>query len=154
MAIPLKRRREPVSYKEPSSDEGLTDSSDDYNESRSVRKRRAAPQRRSTRNQPSAPAPAVSPGSTRESPRVQLRGRRRISYQEDSTDEDNMDESESEEPATSPLRKTTSTRSSVPTPRSQKKKSKKTSKRMHIKPIGAPLKPRKGDLQESIRLVR
>jgi hypothetical protein len=155
MAGTLKRRRGPVSYKEPSSDEGFSDLTDDSDRWGSPRKRRAGPQRRSARNQPLDPDQAGSRRhppyksvsgcvSTRELPNVQLRGKRRISYNEDSTDDDSLGESDSEESVPTPAPK--HPRSGAPTSPGQKKK---RPGRPRARGLGAPVKPRKGDLYPS-----
>jgi hypothetical protein len=148
MASTLKRRRGPVSYKEPSSDEGFTDLSDESEQEIRRRRKRLGPQRRSTRNQ-SSKAEQSSSGGRRDddaaAPRTVrnkvLRGKRRISYQEDTTDDESMAGSDFEESApTTPAKRQ---RSCAPASRGRKKK-KSSSERPRSKALGAPRKPKRG----------
>ena len=89
MAVTVKRKRERVSYKEPSTDEDISDNSE---LGQSASKKRTAPSRRSARNQPAhdepssrEPSPIASPASELPiaKPRdLRRRRRRRISYKD------------------------------------------------------------------------
>jgi hypothetical protein len=146
MAGHLKRRRGPVSYKEPSSDVDHFDDSDEATSS----KQHANPQRRSTRQHrpltpevspPSRKKRAVSPNpvaSTRgQKKTVELRGRRRISYRETTSDEDEdfgADSDAHEGPSKAQPRKKA---------RSSRSKDKKA-KRQKSRPFGGPAKTKTG----------
>jgi hypothetical protein len=88
MAVTLKRKRGAVSYKEPSSDEDISGSSEQ--ETR-VQRRRAASSRRSMRHrEPSNPRPSPAPSQRRSTAAQTSRKRERptISYKDVSTDEE------------------------------------------------------------------
>jgi hypothetical protein len=93
MAVTVKRKRERVSYKEPSTDEDISDNSE---LGQSASKKHTAPSRRSARHQPThdepssrEPSPAASPAPELPTalPRdLRRRRRRRISYKDVSSD--------------------------------------------------------------------
>lgn len=101
MASHLKREREPISYKEPSSDEDDFEEESDVNPS--PRKKKALPQRSSTRLRTSpqeglpprspqrdAPQAASASNSSKRRSTERLRKKRRVSYRETTTDEDDQ----------------------------------------------------------------
>lgn len=153
MAVTLKRRRGAVSYKEPSSDEDLSESSDGGGAERS---KRPAPSRRSTRHrqeaddngdEDEAPIDHISlpiiPARKLQSVRRPSRGsrRRQFSYKDISTDEEDDPDADfelEEEP----------TRQPRPKPRQVAGKSLRSHQSPQSKPrgqrklvLGAPLKP-------------
>jgi hypothetical protein len=106
MAVTVKRKRERVSYKEPSTDEDISESSE---LGQSASKKRTAPSRRSARNQPThdepssrEPSPAASPASElpiAEPRDLRRRRRRRISYKDVSSDAEEDWDADFEAPA-------------------------------------------------------
>jgi hypothetical protein len=94
MAVTSKRKRGPVSYREPSSDDDISGNSSDTEEETNRRKR-AAPSRRSTRHhqEPLVQRPSPTTGRRRATAsRVSRRGRRgKISYKDASTDDEDED---------------------------------------------------------------
>ncbi|KAH7371961.1 hypothetical protein BKA66DRAFT_468937 [Pyrenochaeta sp. MPI-SDFR-AT-0127] len=150
MAVTLKRKRGAVSYKEPSSDEDLSESTD---QGHTERRKRATPSRRSTRHrheeddeassQHAGPAAAPArkpPRRSRSSRSSRNRARERISYKDISSDEENPDadfELSEEEVG---LLRIKSRPMAVQSPRRQKSQSSKGRPRRKLV-IGAPLKP-------------
>ena len=152
MAATLKRRRATVSYKEPSSDDELSDS---YDSDHTPKKRRTAPQRRSTRHQDSQPEQATTDveqksstvtGSPLRKRKAQprLRRNRKVSYRETSSDEDSEADFEPEEEIVPSTSKGSS-------PGGRPSASVKASKRPKGRPrrttyaLGAPKKAHKGE---------
>ncbi|KAH7112174.1 hypothetical protein B0J11DRAFT_562498 [Dendryphion nanum] len=152
MAVDLKKRkRGPVSYKEPSSDEDFSSDSNDTRSSR--RKRIGAPPRRSVRHQTSntadttdtQPAPTVQPIRTKAASSRSLghkshlrgRGRRRVFYGEDSSS-DGLDASEYEASEQIKVDTDAGRGSSLKKIKSSPKKSKNSLRRLGR--LGAPLK--------------
>jgi hypothetical protein len=139
MAVTLKRRREAVSYKEASSDddehedeledEQLSDAADFE---RPLRKKRAVPDRISTRAR-------TATGGRSDSAR--LRGRRQVSYREVSSDDveppESEAEAEAEEVRAPPVkRRATSVRPA---------RTESSSRGGRVRSLGAPLKPNNGE---------
>ncbi|KAF2016494.1 hypothetical protein BU24DRAFT_433461 [Aaosphaeria arxii CBS 175.79] len=112
MAITLKRKRDAVSYKEPSSDE---DFSDEPQSSHAPTRQRTTPRRTNTRQHSSAADDAsVRPSTSNRtsharssaprSKNVNLRGRQNISYRESSSDDDWDEDYQEEVEVTTPRR--------------------------------------------------
>ncbi|KNG50362.1 hypothetical protein TW65_02897 [Stemphylium lycopersici] len=157
MAVTLKRKRGAVSYKEPSSDDDLSDSS---GQERSTQKR-TLPTRRSTRRTQAVgevssesehdlpePAPAQRQQPSR-NPRG--RGRRRISYKDVSSDEDEEGadaDFEVEEERVMAVR-TRPQPSAPPSSRAQKTWGAKGSKSRRKAVLGAQLAPNNGTHTET-----
>ncbi|KAH4178251.1 hypothetical protein HBH43_042410 [Parastagonospora nodorum] len=120
MAVTLKRKRGAVSYREPSSDEEISESSGQEGQ---VRPKRATPSRRSTRRSEPA-AQQMGPVADRRRATGSREGRRRevpkISYKDVSTDEEEQDdpdddfEADNDEPPRRTKPPTTSARSPKP----------------------------------------
>lgn len=91
MAVTLKRKRGAVSYKEPSSDDGLSEESEPEEQ---ARPKRQAPSRHSARRRepPSASASPVVQRRPATEARSTRQRARRISYKDVSTDEDDEDD--------------------------------------------------------------
>lgn len=153
MAINLKRRRGTVSYKEPSSDDDFSQSSDAEH---TPRKKRATPQRRSTRHkepesertspkQSRQHAVTTNTTSINQSPNVRLRGKRRVSYRE-SSEEDNSD-ADFEVQEVTPSRE----RQRASISRASRTKKDRKPKSRPMKPLGAPLKAKKGKSEMFLR---
>jgi hypothetical protein len=153
MAVTLKRKRGAVSYREPSSDEDLADTETEI----LLPRKRAAPVRRSARHQsteaeqPSqrrrhAVSSEPSARSKNTKPRHSLRrgGKRRISYQ-DASSEDDGDQDFEEEMVEQrrPQMRTTASRQSHKGKKTERRPG-RTSGRSPRKSLGAPLKPKIG----------
>jgi hypothetical protein len=151
MALTSKRKRGAVSYREPSSDEDISESSSDIEET--TRRKRAAPSRRSTRHHDESsvhPAPPFAGRSQATASRVSRRPeRRKISYKDVSTDEDEeedpdadfaaSDDDDGERPRRAKMPKTSTRPSTSRSPRPHKPaRSKGRSPRKRA--LGAPLK--------------
>jgi hypothetical protein len=150
MAVTLKRKRGAVSYKEPSSDEDLSESSG-YEQ---TTRKRTVPSRRSTRRPPaddeaasesdhSPPQPAPTTRQ-RDSRTSRSRGVPRISYKDVSSDDENEDDPDADFELEEQRVVTVRTRSrpvAAPTSRSEKTGGTKTSRSRRKAAIGAPLKP-------------
>lgn len=150
MAVALKRKRGTVSYREPSSDEDFSESDSEN----APAKKRAVPVRRSARHQSteaeqssSRPQRQASPAPhkvTDERRALRRRGRRRVSYRDVSSDDDNDEDFEIEEvlEQRQPRAKRTSST------RLQSKQSRKMTRKAHgsrlRRTLGAPLKPKTG----------
>lgn len=154
MAVTLKRRRANVSYREPSSDEDLADTSNDEAHSR---KKRVVPSRRSARQRPgevesrAASATPEDPSTKppqRRTQRARARKGRRISYKDISSDEEtdvdedpDADFQTEEEPLVAVSRKNNFAKSRTSSlnhePQSRKGRSRKP------RALGAVLKPNK-----------
>ncbi|KAF2660130.1 hypothetical protein K491DRAFT_589680 [Lophiostoma macrostomum CBS 122681] len=130
MAVTLKRRRDAVSYKEPSSDDDLLGASDSDH---TPEKRRAAPQRRSARHQDpesrqlrtvfqQTQTSSTSSNHQRLSAKDESRLRRhtKVSYRESSSDEDSGTEFEPDQP-TLPPQRTTQRTGATPITKSSKR---------------------------------
>lgn len=154
MVNTLKRRREPVSYKEPSSEEDY--SSDSAAEGSSKRKR-IVPQKRSTRLRRSDSPVDSEPASTEESQdappagAVHLRQRRKVSYRESSVAEESDPDFEVQKPATPRSQKPKAQQRAAP--RSPYTREKKKSSRTQSRAIGAAPKPKKGILSQRRRVL-
>jgi hypothetical protein len=159
MAVTLKRKRGAVSYKEPSSDDDMSGSSDQGQSTRT--KRNPAPTRRSTRHPHPATVdeessesehdlsePESAPAKrSRASRTSRSRGKRRISYKDASSDEEDEEDPdgdfEIQEERVMALR-TRSRPTASRSPRPQKvRNAKGKSRRKGRHAIGAPLKPNK-----------
>jgi hypothetical protein len=159
MAVTLKRKRGAVSYKEPSSDDDISESSDEGQSSRT--KRNTAPTRRSTRRSHAAtvdeassesghdssepePAPVKFPRASRASRRE---GKQRISYKDASSDDEDEEDPDGDFEMQEERMMAVRTRSrptASRSPRPQKVRSTKgRSRRKVAHTIGAPLKPNK-----------
>jgi len=152
MAVTLKRKRGAVSYKEPSSDDDLSDSS---GQERSTQKR-TLPTRRSTRRTQAVdevssesesehhlPEPAPVQRQRPRNPRG--RGRRRISYKDVSSDEDEEDaDADFEVEERVMTVRTRPQPSAPPSSRTQKTRGAKGSKSRRKAVLGAPLAPNNG----------
>lgn len=100
-----KRKRDPISYKEPSSDIDLSDDSENGTPS----SKRVLPSRRSARQQISqaessrhrhravSPAPPAADEPTHESKALSLRRKRKVSYRDVSTDDESDEDFELEQ---------------------------------------------------------
>ncbi|KAH7073697.1 hypothetical protein BKA63DRAFT_39096 [Paraphoma chrysanthemicola] len=140
MAVTLKRKRGAISYKEPSSDDDLTESSDGE---KRVQRKRSVPSRRSARHREHSPretSPIANKGPSAKARSSGRHGRRKISYKDVSTDEEEEDPdaefevSEDEPPRTKP------TRTTAQSPRPSKTSSSK-GKSPRKRALGAPLRP-------------
>jgi hypothetical protein len=165
MAVTLKRKRGAVSYKEPSSDDEVSESSDQELPTRT--KRTAAPTRRSTRRPPVAeeassesehdssepePAPVQHSRASRASGASRAsrsRGKRGISYKDASSDEEDEEDPDAdfeieEEEELVPAARTRSRPTAPRSPRLHKVRSTKGKSRRRVAhAVGAPLKPNK-----------
>jgi hypothetical protein len=151
MAVTLKRKRVAVSYKEPSSDDDLSESSDHER----VTQKRTVPSRRSTRrmravDQVSSASERASPEPVpvdrqRPSRNARRRGKRNVSYKDISSDEDDLDpdaDFEVEEERVMTVR-TRSRPSTLPSSEPQRKRgARDRNSRRAV--LGAPLAPNKG----------
>ena len=148
MTATLKRKRVPVSYKEPSSDDELSESSGDEQTSQ----KRIVPSRRSTRH--TQAASQVSSANEHASPEpvpVQRQRpsrntrRRAISYKDISSDEDDQDpDADFEVEAEQVMAVRTKTRPSASSSsETQKKRGSKDRNRRRKAALGAPLAPNK-----------
>ena len=152
MAVTLKRKRGAVSYKEPSSDEDLSESSG-YEQ---TTRKRTVPTRRSTRRPPAddeaasesdhsppEPAPISQQRGSRSS---RIRGAPRISYKDVSSDEEDEEDPDADFELEDERVMTVRTRSrpvAAPSPRPEKIGGTKRSRSRRKAVIGAPLKPNK-----------
>ncbi|KAI4958120.1 hypothetical protein J4E86_003716 [Alternaria arbusti] len=152
MAVTLKRKRGAVSYKEPSSDEDLSESSG-YEQ---TTRKRTVPTRRSTRRPPAddeaasesdhsppEPAPIRQQRGSRSS---RIRGAPRISYKDVSSDEEDEEDPDADFELEDERVMTVRTRSrpvAAPSPRPEKIGGTKRSRSRRKAVIGAPLKPNK-----------
>jgi hypothetical protein len=150
MAVTLKRKRGAVSYKEPSSDDDLSESSD---HAANTRRRQPVPLRQSTRRrEPSSgresPAVVERRPATTQSGGARHRQRRNISYKDVSTDEDGADPDGdfevSEQEA--PPRKSPVSRARLPRAARDEKRTSRTSRPSRKVVLGAPLKPNNAPL--------
>lgn len=127
MAMTTKRKRGAVSYKEPSSDDDLSESSGNE---RTPRRKRTAPSRRSARHRASnddssrwtTPDPVPAPGPSRKNYKQPwTRRRHKVSYKDISSDEDEDPDADFEVPAEHVTLSQHRTRATAdPSPRSQK----------------------------------
>ena len=148
MAVTLKRKRGAVSYKEPSSDDDLSESSG-YEQ---TTRKRTVPTRRSTRR-PAAddhgqpPSPPPQPASVklqRESRTSRRRGAPKISYKDVSTDDEDEEDPDGDFELEEEQVMTVRTRPrpvAAPVSRSGKTVGIKRSRSRRKATIGAPLKP-------------
>ena len=159
MAIDLKRKRVTVSYREPSTDDDLSDESDSAH---AKKQWPATPWRRSARHQVQVVVPSSSKSSQRPASRPEAPSTRRntgsrlrkkpaVTYRESSSD-DGLDEdyAEEEEEATAPTRPRQRGPSTVRSPRAQ------PTKRPRGRPkrtLGAPLKRRKSESHSTAKAL-
>lgn len=151
MTVTLKRRRTNISYREPSSDEGFTDVSE---QGQKTRRKRPVPSRRSARQRPPEDEDQ-SASITPEPPRPKLsrsparakRGRRhgKVSYKDISSDEEEEDDTDpdsdfevNEEPLTLPRKRPRASLESLPRARNT---SGNASRARRSLALGAVLKP-------------
>lgn len=140
MAVTLKRKRGAVSYREPSSDEDISESSD---QEIPVQRKRAVSSRRSTRhcepsNQRFSPAPSQRKPNAAQTSRK--RERPKVSYKDVSTDEDEEDSEASFELSEEESRPHTRQPQTAPSSRQPRSKSAKGRSPRNMV-LGAPLKP-------------
>ncbi|KAF2118926.1 hypothetical protein BDV96DRAFT_568729 [Lophiotrema nucula] len=157
MAINLKRKRVTVSYREPSTDEDLSEDSD----SAHIRERiPATPGRRSARHQVQVVVPSSSKSSQRPTSRAEAPSTRRntvarlrkkpvVTYRESSSDDEVDDDyAEEKEEATAPPQRRPRGATAAPSPRAQ------LARRPRGRPksaLGAPIKRRK-TLQQTAKI--
>ncbi|KAG9195716.1 hypothetical protein G6011_00837 [Alternaria panax] len=152
MAVTLKRKRGAVSYKEPSSDEDVSESS----EYEQTTRKRTVPTRRSTRRPPAddeaasesahSPPPPPPPATKRQRDSRTSRGRGvpRVSYKDVSTDDEDEEDLDGDFELEAEQVMTVRTRSrpaAAPTSRLDKTGNTKRSRSRRKAMIGAPLKP-------------
>lgn len=151
MVATRKRKRDAVSYREPSSDEELSEGSEQEDR---LRSRRPVPSRRSTRHRdsPAQPTPPAPERRQTTRPRASRRRERpKISYKDASTDDDDDDDEEdpnadfeaSDDEPTPRATKSRTSAQSLKAP-SDKEQHKATSKGRspRKRTLGAPLKAR------------
>lgn len=149
MTVTLKRKRVPISYKEPSSDDDLSESLSDER----TFQRRSVPSRRSTRR--TQPVDQVSSGNEHASPKpasvkrqrsprnMRRRENRAISYKDISSDEndEDLDADFELEPEQMMAVRTRTQPGAPPSSESQTKRGKKDRNRRRKAVLGAPLAP-------------
>lgn len=160
MAVTLKRKRDAVSYREPSSDEDLSDS----DQEQLPRRVRSAPVRRSARHQ-SAEAEQQSPQRRRAvspipiartraaNPRngLRRRGKRQISYQDVSSEDDGDEDFEEEDTVVEQRPRRTLSSPRLHKGKQSGRRPGRPPSKITRKPLGAPLKPKIGRTFSSFR---